>query len=231
MSATGVGLVAGVPTCTAGVLLVANGTITFLHGAHTVLVAACDWHELDNVQPLAAAAPKDAAGPPAPPPAAVKPAPAPVQAAPAKPVVAQAKPNAPPIKQAQPAATPNATQGGQTPPPKPKHYGSGTKVGNTTTWVRCTGQVHHAISKTIHDELQVHATLKNVYKFRDNRFVTQAIDKAAHKGYETWHRNYERQVKAWLFEKKQATPAEFEAYLRNLYKTDNVLAPKFPNGL
>ena len=73
--------------------------------------------------------------------------------------------------------------------------------------------------------------LKDVYKARDNRFVTQAIDKAAHNGYDTWHRSYERQVKKWLKDFPEATPAQFEAYLFDLYKTDNALNWRFPNGL
>jgi hypothetical protein len=102
LSMTGGGALLGVPICTAGVTLAANGTITFLHGLKTVTVAICDWHQLPSIedaQPLAAVAPKDAAGPPAPPPAnpapapaPAKPAPAPVQAAPVKPVVAPIKP-------------------------------------------------------------------------------------------------------------------------------------------
>ena len=73
--------------------------------------------------------------------------------------------------------------------------------------------------------------MKNVYKERDPRFVTQAVDKAAHNGYDAWHRGYERQVKDWLDINKKATPAQFEAYLTNLYKTDTEIVRRFPGGL
>lgn len=102
---------------------------------------------------------------------------------------------------------------------------------NTTTFTRCSGQMHHAISKTIHKKLQEHDTLKNVYKERDPRFVTQAFDKASHNGYDAWHRGYERRVNDWLDTFRQATPAEFEAYLTNLYKTDKEIVRRFPGGL
>jgi hypothetical protein len=70
-----------------------------------------------------------------------------------------------------------------------------------------------------------------MYKARDERFVTQAVDEAAHRGYQTWHRNMEKQVEKWLTENETATPAEFEAFLRWLYKTDQELSWRFPNGI
>ena len=38
-------------------------------------------------------------------------------------------------------------------------------------------------------------------------------------------------VVAWLQKYRTATPSEFEAYLFDLYKTDNTLNWRFPNGL
>jgi len=145
ISMTGGGALLGVPICTAGVTLAANGTITFLHGLKTVTVAICDWHQLPSIedaQPLAAVAPKDPA-PSAPKPQSggaapvttpqaaplpVKPAPAPVQAAkpappikpasPAKPLPA-AKPTDPTVVRIKPSGTTTAMRpklkDGQTP--------------------------------------------------------------------------------------------------------------------
>ena len=234
LSLTGGGALLGVPTCAAGIALAANGAVTFINGGKKVIVALCHWEELreapsaataesaatsstaTNSGPPAGTAAGGSAAKPAAPAAAAKPAPAPAAAKPAtKPAATSPTP---------PQAQPTLHLG--------RHYGSGKKSGpNSTTWVRCTGQVHHAISKKIHDELQKHAVLKDVYKARDNRFVTQAIDKAAHNGYDSWHRSYERQVEAWLKTYDQATPAQFEAYLFDLYKTDQELARRFPNGL
>jgi hypothetical protein len=97
-------------------------------------------------------------------------------------------------------------------------------------WYKCTGQWHHGITKQIHTALERHDVLKGVYKYRDNRFVTQAIDKAAHKGWQTWHRDMGKKVVDWIYENEKATPAQFEAWLRNLYKTDKTLDWRFPNG-
>ncbi len=210
-----------------------GGAIAFASGATTLVLAMCHWDELPAAQPLAASAmdPKSSVGRPAAAQAAQSPPNS--QAArgitgaadkATKPATSPAKPTAPPNSSTLSTGQPKRSPGGQ--------LGSGKQASpNTTTWTKCTGQVHHAISKTIHDALQKHDTLKNVYKARDNRFVTQAIDKAAHKGYETWHRNMEKQVEAWLDRYKDATPAQFEAYLRDLYRTDKELSWRFPNGL
>jgi len=102
LSGSGGGALLGVPMCTAGVALAANGATTFLHGATTLVITICHWNDLPkaaDAQPLAAVAPEDAAGPPAPPPASPAPAPAPVKPA-AAPVAAPVKPVAAPVKPA-----------------------------------------------------------------------------------------------------------------------------------
>ena len=233
LSMTGGGAILGVPTCVAGAAIATNGAIAFASGATTLVLAMCHWDELPAAQPLAASAtdPKSSIGRPA----AAQAGQSPPNSQAARgitgaadkatsPATSPAKPSAPPNSATPSTDQPKRSPGGQ--------LGSGTQVSpNTTRWIKCTGQVHHAISKKIYDALQEHATLKNVYKARDNRFVTQAIDKAAHKGYETWHRNMEKQVEAWLDQYKRATPAQFEAYLRDLYRTDKELSWRFPNGL
>ena len=222
---TGGGAVVGVPLCIGSVALATNGAITFCNGTKNLVIVLYHWNdgtvtaeEVPQGQAPTATGPQQSS-----------PQDAPSQPAPA----AKPPPETPP-----PAAKPSPAATSPTPPQAQptlhlgRHYGSGiNKTANSTTWVRCTGQVHHAISKKIHKRLQDHPTLKNVYKERDSRFVTQAVDKAAHNGYQTWHRNYETQVENWLDQNRKATPAEFEAYLFDLYKTDNALHWRFPNGL
>jgi hypothetical protein len=93
----------------------------------------------------------------------------------------------------------------------------------------CNGQEHHIISKTIWKALDKHPTLSGKYKSRDPRFVSQAKSKQDHCGYQEWHRDIEREVVAWLNRQAKATPAQFEAFLRELYKRAD-LARMFPNG-
>ena len=231
---TGGGAAVGVPVCIGGVALATNGAITFFNGGKTIILAICHWNELpaaEEAQPLAAAQIKDPqAGPPAATqtrPQSATPAPAPAAA------TAPAPAPKPPAKRtgkppAQPAPPNQAT--GQT-PGRPKHLGSGKKSGkNTTTWVKCTGQEHHAISKRIHDALENHPNLKGLYKYRDNRFVTQAIDKKAHNGYQSWHIALDKQIEKWVRDNQAATIGDFEAYLLNRYQQADLKAV-FPNGL
>jgi len=95
--------------------------------------------------------------------------------------------------------------------------------------VATTGQQHHIISKRIAAALDRHATLKGAYQPRDPRFVSQAVDKAAHNGYQHWHRQVDEEVIQWLAANSTATARQFEAFLRTIYARPAMLA-RFPNG-
>lgn len=97
------------------------------------------------------------------------------------------------------------------------------------TAVTATGQQHHVISRPIAHELSRHPTLKGLYQPRDPRFVTRAVDKAAHNGYQHWHRRVDEEVVKWLRDNAKATPQEFEAFLRSVYSRPEMLL-RFPNG-
>jgi hypothetical protein len=95
---------------------------------------------------------------------------------------------------------------------------------------RLTGQIHHAISKPIHRELEKHDRLAGVFQHRDQRFVTQAIDKDAHKGYQRWHRSLDREIADRIRDSPEMTPDEFEDFLRTRYNKPDLIW-RFPNGL
>ncbi|MBK9262371.1 MAG: hypothetical protein IPM54_21535 [Polyangiaceae bacterium] len=221
MSSTGGGAPPGVLVMAGSLELAGAGCVTAGHGIGQLFVEV--WRGNDDPAPSSSGTPQATSQPaPSPPPA---PAAKPPQAPAAKP------PQAPAAK---PPQAPKAASGQTTTTTrvKPSQRPGGKQTGKwTKTWVKCTGDWHHAISKEIHKVLQQHTTLKNVYKARDDRFVTQAVDKSAHRGYETWHRQMEEKVIDWLRRFDKATPAEFEAYLRDLYKTDKTLDWRFPNGL
>jgi RHS repeat-associated protein len=92
-----------------------------------------------------------------------------------------------------------------------------------------TGQIHHPISTKIGKALANHPSLKGKYVPRDPRFTTQACDKAAHNGYQKWHRDLDQEVIDWIQDplNSSATPAEFEAWLRWRYSQPD-LKSKFP---
>jgi hypothetical protein len=96
--------------------------------------------------------------------------------------------------------------------------------------VALTGQIHHAIAKKIHDALQEHPNLIGQYTHRDPRFVTQAIDYDAHKGYQEWHRLLDREIADHVQNNLGMTPQQFESYLRSRYDRPDLLA-RFPRGL
>ncbi len=130
LSLTGGGAVIGLPTCAAGVTLAANGAVTFLHGANTVLIALCHWEELPAAPEAAASSmdtPPAATNAGAPPSAAnggsaIKPA---INTAPTTPL---AKPAITPPQK--PASAPIATQAKSAPttPPVPEAPPPGTTV-------------------------------------------------------------------------------------------------------
>lgn len=71
--------------------------------------------------------------------------------------------------------------------------GTGAKVRESATDCsepkECKGQLHHVISWPIAKVLGVHRMLRGLYKPRDPRFVTRAVDEKAHCGYQQWHRD------------------------------------------
>ena len=93
----------------------------------------------------------------------------------------------------------------------------------------CKGQNHHIISRPIAKALKGHPILKGLYKARDPRFVAQAKDEESHCGYQRWHREVDDEVVAWLRKTEDATPKQFEAYLREIYSRPDMRA-RFPNG-
>jgi hypothetical protein len=92
-----------------------------------------------------------------------------------------------------------------------------------------TGQIHHPISKPVAKALDKHPNLAGEYKPRDPRLSTQAADKAAHRGYQKWHRELDAEVSKWIAEHPDATKETFENWLRRRYSQPDLKA-RFPNG-
>jgi hypothetical protein len=93
----------------------------------------------------------------------------------------------------------------------------------------CKGQLHHVISRPIAKALEKHETLGGHYKPRDPRFVTRADDEKSHCGYQEWHRKVDAEVIKWLEDHRQATPEQFEAFIREIYNRP-LMRARFPNG-
>ena len=93
----------------------------------------------------------------------------------------------------------------------------------------CKGQSHHIISRPIAEELEKHATLRGLYKPRDERFKTRAKDEKSHCGYQQWHRKVDEEVIEWLKREIRATPEQFMKMLREIYNRPEMVK-RFPNG-
>jgi len=93
-----------------------------------------------------------------------------------------------------------------------------------------TGQLHHAVSAKVHQQLEQGKNLKGLYRYRDPRLATRAKDAMSHCGYEDWHRNLDDEVVGWISRHADATQNDFEAYLRNRYRQPDLLG-RFPGGL
>ncbi len=94
-----------------------------------------------------------------------------------------------------------------------------------------TGQIHHPISTRVGRALDSHPTLRGQFQPRDPRFTTRAIDEAAHRGYQQWHRDLDAEVVRWINDpaNARATPQQFLDWLRQRYNQPDLRA-RFPNG-
>jgi hypothetical protein len=93
----------------------------------------------------------------------------------------------------------------------------------------CKGQEHHIISRPIAEALEKHQNLRGMYKPRDERFKTRAIDRDSHCGYQEWHRKVDAEVIDWLEKFPNASPKQFMEMLREIYRRPELLR-RFPNG-
>jgi hypothetical protein len=87
-----------------------------------------------------------------------------------------------------------------------------------------------ADSTVVWEALEQHRLLRGLYRYRDERFVTQAINKEAHCGWKnTWHEHLDNEIARWIRERPEMTPQQFEAWLRSRYNQPD-LKWRFPNG-
>lgn len=81
-----------------------------------------------------------------------------------------------------------------------------------------SGQMHHLLSRKILGELERHPTLNGVFSREDPRFIYKAADQAAHRGYQDWHRLYDKKVIDWLKDFPNASPTNFVDYLNSIHQ-------------
>ena len=75
-----------------------------------------------------------------------------------------------------------------------------------------SGQEHHLLSKKIVGAIEKHPLLKGVFSREDRRLIYKLLDASAHKGYQTWHRQYDKMVVDFIQANPKLTPSQSKAY-------------------
>lgn len=101
-----------------------------------------------------------------------------------------------------------------------------TKAAKTA--IKAVGEFHHILSKKIVNALSKHPTLKGLFKREDPGWIFRALDDAAHKGYQKWHREYDEKVVKWLETNPEASREDFVKYINQLYQEPD-LSQRIPN--
>jgi len=104
------------------------------------------------------------------------------------------------------------------------------RIFKTTRAAKASGQAHHLLGTKITRALNSHPTLKGAFDYNrtNSKYIYDALDDAAHKGYQTWHRQYDATVVKWLQNNPAASPTQFDKYLHNLHQQP-LLKSKIPN--
>lgn len=103
---------------------------------------------------------------------------------------------------------------------------SSTKAANTATTtsensVTKTGQMHHVITRKVERQMALNPNLIGINR---SDYVVQAVDKAAHRGYQTWHREYDKQLLNFLADHRACTASEFKNFVNAIYRTPEMIA-------
>ncbi|MCP4361917.1 MAG: hypothetical protein GY796_28225, partial [Chloroflexi bacterium] len=103
-------------------------------------------------------------------------------------------------------------------------------VGDGQWLVHNICQIHHALSNKIDNALNSHPKLNGVFDREVDLFKFTASSEEAHRGYQTWHRQYDRQVVDWIERNPSATRDDFLNYLITIYSEEDI-AWRFPDAV
>jgi len=86
-----------------------------------------------------------------------------------------------------------------------------------------TGQIHHVISNKVNRQLSGHKTLRGLFDREASQFKIQAVDRASHIGYQTWHRKYDQDLVDWLIANPNASRQKFINELNRIFSTPDMI--------
>jgi RHS repeat-associated protein len=96
-------------------------------------------------------------------------------------------------------------------------------------FVKLTGQVHHLISNRVLAAMKSHKALSAGADAMRARLKKQAVDLAAHNGYQKWHRDLDDEIVSWIRNHENATEDEFLRYLDGVYNRPEIKS-RFPGN-
>ena len=85
-----------------------------------------------------------------------------------------------------------------------------------------TGQVHHPFSRKIVNAASNNPNLDGIVTRQSG--TLKALNKAAHQGYQTWHRNFDNAVVSWLGKNPTASVSQFTGFMNKLYSSSTAVA-------
>ncbi|MDX2184057.1 MAG: RHS repeat-associated core domain-containing protein, partial [Gemmatimonadaceae bacterium] len=92
------------------------------------------------------------------------------------------------------------------------------------------GQLHHVVSRRIAAVMQRYVNLRGAANEMRSRLITRAADRAAHNGYQTWHRELDQEAIDFIRRNPNMKAPEFEKWLVRRYGKPD-LEKRFPDGV
>ena len=83
-------------------------------------------------------------------------------------------------------------------------------------------QSHHIFSDRIIRALNNHPILHGMFDRADPRLIFKAASKAAHNGYEYWHRSVDALIVKWIRDNPTKGKIEFLSYVRKIYQSHGI---------
>ena len=87
------------------------------------------------------------------------------------------------------------------------------KTVDGATSITKTGQKHHVITRSMEKEMAKNPRLSGINR---NDYIVQAVDQQAHRGYQTWHRQYDAKVLTYLRTHPNVSARSFKKFVNNI---------------
>lgn len=104
---------------------------------------------------------------------------------------------------------------------KPSNYSQLDKGVNKLNDVARTGQKHHIFGNKGYNLMKKNPNLKNIQR---NDYIIKGLDANSHKGYQNWHRLYDKKIVDWLNNNPLASIESFENVINELCQSSDFIS-------